>query len=117
MQPQEQQTRPNDRNQVPHAPQAGHAEHQTESKAEVGPAGDRQEGAEREGGPEDEGQAQIGFWTVVISTMSAALGVQSRANKERDFRSGRIAPFIVAGILFTVLFVLTIVTVVSLVIP
>jgi len=57
----------------------------------------------------------ISFWTVLVSTLAAAIGVQSKANKERDFASGRVAPFIVAGIVFTVLFILTLVTVVRLV--
>ena len=64
---------------------------------------------------DDEAPTEVNFWTLVISTLGAAIGVQSRANKERDFRSGRVAPFIVAGILFTVLFVATIVLVVKLV--
>ncbi|MDZ7825735.1 MAG: DUF2970 domain-containing protein [Gammaproteobacteria bacterium] len=64
---------------------------------------------------DDEAPTEVSFWTLVISTLGAAIGVQSRANKERDFRSGRVAPFIVAGILFTVLFVATIVVVVKLV--
>lgn len=58
----------------------------------------------------------ISFWTVVASTLAAAIGVQSRANKERDFASGRVAPFIVAGLLFTVAFIAVLVTVVNLVI-
>jgi|AntDeeMinimDraft_5_1070356.scaffolds.fasta_scaffold56350_2 hypothetical protein len=65
--------------------------------------------------PEDDAPTEVSFWTLVLSTLGAAIGVQSRANKERDFRSGRVAPFIVAGILFTVLFIATIVVVVKLV--
>jgi hypothetical protein len=64
---------------------------------------------------DDEAPTEVSFWTLVISTLGAAIGVQSRANKERDFRSGRVAPFIVAGILFTVLFIATIAVVVKLV--
>ena len=60
--------------------------------------------------------AQISFWTVLRSTLAAAIGVQSKANKERDFASGRVAPFIVAGLIFTVLFVVVLVVVVRLVI-
>lgn len=64
---------------------------------------------------DDDAPTEVSFWTLVISTLGAAIGVQSRANKERDFRSGRVAPFIVAGLLFTVLFVATIAVVVKLV--
>lgn len=66
---------------------------------------------EKESAPE-----AISFWTVLLSTLAAAIGVQSRANKERDFASGRVAPFIVAGLIFTALFVTVLVIVVRLVI-
>lgn len=54
---------------------------------------------------------------VVQSTLAAAIGVQSKKNRERDFEEGNAGTFIVAGILFTVLFVATIVVVVSAVAP
>lgn len=49
-----------------------------------------------------------GFWSVVISTIAAAFGVQSRQNQERDFQHGNIWVFIVSGLVFTVLFVLAV---------
>lgn len=49
-----------------------------------------------------------GFWTVVFSTMAAAFGVQSKRRRERDFTHGNIWVFIVAGIIFTTLFIATI---------
>lgn len=45
------------------------------------------------------------FWQVVLSTIAAAFGVQSRKNQERDFQHGSIYSYIVAGILFTLLFI------------
>ena len=54
---------------------------------------------------------------VVQSTLAAAIGVQSKKNRERDFEEENAGTFIVAGILFTVLFVATIVVVVSAVTP
>ena len=54
---------------------------------------------------------------VVQSTLAAAIGVQSKGNRERDFEEGNAGTFIVAGVLFTVLFVATIVVVVSAVTP
>jgi len=54
---------------------------------------------------------------VVQSTLAAAIGVQSKENRERDFEEGNAGTFIVAGVLFTVLFVATIVVVVSAVTP
>ncbi len=57
----------------------------------------------------------LSFWQIAGSTLAAALGVQSSRNRERDFTRGKAWHFIIAGIVFTVLFVLTIVFVVSLV--
>jgi len=57
------------------------------------------------------------FLQVMLSVFSAAFGVQKEENYERDFTNGSPLPYIVGGILFTVLFVLTIVGVVMLVLP
>ena len=73
--------------------------------------------ADRGDGGTDEAPSELSFWSIVLSTLAAAIGVQSRANKERDFASGRVMPFIVAGVIFTVLFVATLALVVSLVLP
>jgi hypothetical protein len=56
-----------------------------------------------------------GFLEVVMSVLAAALGVQSSRNRERDFTHGDPVVFIVAGLIFTVAFVLTIVGIVYLV--
>lgn len=47
-----------------------------------------------------------GFWAVVGSVLAAGIGVQSRANKERDFQQGNPVHFIVGGIVGTLLFIL-----------
>lgn len=52
---------------------------------------------------------------IIGSVLSAALGVQKRANLERDFSQGKARQFIIAGIIFTLLFVLTVYGVVQLV--
>ena len=54
-----------------------------------------------------------GFWSVVFSAMAAAFGVQSRKNHERDFQTKSIWPFIIAGVIFTALFLLSLVLIVS----
>lgn len=54
-----------------------------------------------------------GFWAIVVSTIAAAFGVQSRVNQERDFKHGNIWVFITAGIVFTVLFVVVVYLVVQ----
>jgi hypothetical protein len=52
---------------------------------------------------------------VVGSVLSAAFGVQSSRNRERDFSRGSYRQFVIAGVIFTVLFVATLVAVVNLV--
>jgi hypothetical protein len=49
------------------------------------------------------------------STLSAAIGVQTNANREKDFKHGNIKTFVIAGIIFTVVFIGTVITVVNLV--
>ena len=48
------------------------------------------------------------FCALFKSTFAAFLGVQSDANRERDFKHGKMSHFIIMGIIFGVLFVLTI---------
>ncbi len=55
------------------------------------------------------------FWQIVGSTIAAAFGVQNRANRERDFARGKPLHFIIAGIVFTIVFVLGVATVVQIV--
>lgn len=52
---------------------------------------------------------------VVLSVIAAAFGVQSSKNSERDFTTGNLLVFIAVGVILTILFVLTIVSVVGLV--
>jgi len=57
----------------------------------------------------------IGFLSVLKSTLFAACGVQTKANRERDFEQGKPSTFVVAGIVFVILFVLGMIGVVKLV--
>ena len=52
------------------------------------------------------------FWQMAMSTLAAAFGVQSSANRNRDFTKGKPLHFILFGIGFTIIFVLVVVTVV-----
>jgi hypothetical protein len=63
----------------------------------------------------NEDKITISFWQLLLSTMAAFIGVQSNANRERDFTHGKISHFIAIGILFGLTFVLTIVTVVKII--
>ena len=56
-----------------------------------------------------------GLLQLVGSVLAAGIGVQSSKNHERDFKHGKARNFIIAGVVFTVVFVLTVFTVVSLV--
>jgi hypothetical protein len=58
-----------------------------------------------------------GTLAVAFSVVAAAFGVQSEEARQRDFTHGSPLPYIIGGLLFTVLFVLTIVGVVMLVLP
>jgi len=58
---------------------------------------------------------QISFWQLLMSTLSAFIGVQSNANRERDFKHGKISHFIGIGLLFGLVFVCTIIGVVQIV--
>jgi hypothetical protein len=61
-------------------------------------------------------KAGITFGQLLLSTLSAFIGVQSNANRERDFTHGKVSHFIAIGVLLGLTFVLSIVGVVSLVI-
>jgi hypothetical protein len=50
---------------------------------------------------------------VIGSVLMAGLGVQSKKNKERDFKHGSFKAFIIVGLIVTILFVVTVVSVVS----
>ena len=58
---------------------------------------------------------KLGPLQVVSSVFAAGLGVQSSRNRERDFKQGKFGVFLAAGIIFTLLFIGTVVTVVQLV--
>jgi hypothetical protein len=57
------------------------------------------------------------FLQITLSVMAAAIGVQSDKNRERDFSQSSPMPYIIGGLIFTVVFVLSIVSVVMLVLP
>ena len=49
------------------------------------------------------------------SLLAGWFGVQSEANRERDFEHGKFSHFIIGGIVFAVLFVLVVVMIVQIV--
>ncbi|MCW9048231.1 MAG: DUF2970 domain-containing protein [Gammaproteobacteria bacterium] len=56
-----------------------------------------------------------GFLNVLKSTIFAASGIQTRTNRERDFEHGKPSTFIAAGIIFVIIFILSVVGIVQLV--
>ncbi len=63
----------------------------------------------------EEQEKELTLPQMIASVLAAAFGVQSSRNRERDFSRGKPLHFIALGIVFTVLFVLAVVTVVNLV--
>lgn len=56
---------------------------------------------------------KLTLWQIISSVFAAAFGVQSNKNKERDFNQAKPTTYIIAGAIFTILFILVIVSVVS----
>jgi len=67
--------------------------------------------------PEQAQTDRLTLLQLIGSTLAAAVGVQSSANRQRDFTHGKAVHFIFMGILFTVVFVLTVLGVVNWVLP
>ena len=63
----------------------------------------------------DDPEIRLTFVQLLLSTMSAFIGVQSNANRERDFKHGKISHFIMIGLLLGLVFILTIVGLVKIV--
>jgi len=50
---------------------------------------------------------------VIQSVLAAAIGVQTKENRERDFTEGSLASYIIVGAIAVVLFILTLLTIIS----
>jgi hypothetical protein len=64
---------------------------------------------------QDPKETQTRLKNLLQSVLAAALGVQSNKNRERDFTEGNPGAFIIAGVLFTAVFVAGVLVVVQLV--
>ena len=62
-----------------------------------------------------ESKTRVGFFDVFKSTLAAFFGVQSDANRQRDFKHGKMSHFIAMGLVLGLVFVLTLVGIVQLV--
>jgi hypothetical protein len=56
------------------------------------------------------------LWQVICSVFAAGFGVQSKENKERDFTRGKPLQFIIAGLLFTIAFLIGLITLVNMIV-
>lgn len=59
-----------------------------------------------------DGEKPLSFLEILGSTFAAAIGVQSKANKKRDFSQGKPTQFIFAGLIFATIFVVSVVAIV-----
>ena len=62
-----------------------------------------------------EAEEKPGILKVFFSVAAAAFGVQNSKTRNRDFTQGNPVVFILAGLIFTILFVLTLLLIVSMV--
>jgi uncharacterized membrane protein YesL len=53
----------------------------------------------------------------LMSVFRACFGVQTDANRQRDFSSNNASSFIIAGVVFAVVMVLAVVIIVNMVLP
>ncbi len=65
--------------------------------------------------PETSRHKGTGLINIIKSTAAAAFGVQTKANRERDFENGKPSTFIIAGLVFVAIFVLSMYGIVQLV--
>ena len=64
---------------------------------------------------QNEDQKHVSIWKVAASVVAAMFGVRGSKARERDFTKGRPVDYIIVGLVFTVLFILVLVGVVTLV--
>ncbi len=52
---------------------------------------------------------------IIHSSLSAMIGIQNKKNLERDFQRKSMVPFVIAGVIFSALFVVVLVTIVRII--
>jgi Protein of unknown function (DUF2970) len=67
------------------------------------------------GGKEQKSTKKVSTFTMVLSIIAGGFGVQTKANRERDFEHGKAHHFIIGGIIFAILFILAVVGIVKIV--
>lgn len=56
--------------------------------------------------PEEQDEKSPSMLQVILSILASAVGIQTSANRKRDFTKGNPLVFILGGLLFTAVFVL-----------
>ena len=64
---------------------------------------------------EDNKEKKVSPFALMGSVVASAFGVQTSKNRERDFQHGKFHHFVIAGIIFAVLFVLAVAGIVKIV--
>jgi len=65
---------------------------------------------------QNDSPAALTLWQVVCSVFAAGFGVQSKENKVRDFTQGKPLQFVIAGLLFTIGFLIMLIGVVNMIV-
>lgn len=55
-----------------------------------------------------EESSKVTAFSIIKSALSAMIGIQSNANRERDFKSGKFWHFFIAGFIVTAIFMMTV---------
>jgi hypothetical protein len=55
----------------------------------------------------------MNLWQTIKSVLSALIGVQSSENRERDFKKGNPVVFLIVGLIVTIVFLSTILSLVK----
>ncbi|MCF6251281.1 MAG: DUF2970 domain-containing protein [Methylococcaceae bacterium] len=57
--------------------------------------------------------SKLGLIDVIKSVIAAGIGIQSKKNRELDFEHGSLSQYLIVGLIATLLFIITIVFIVS----
>ncbi len=60
-----------------------------------------------------EKKPKLGLGHMVLTVLAAAIGVQTSKNHAKDFEQGSPLPYIIAGVVFTAVFLVTLILVVK----
>jgi len=54
-----------------------------------------------------------GMFKVLLSVLSAMIGIQSEENRERDFADGKVGNYIFVGIIVVFIFIISLISIVN----